>query len=441
LKLKISILFFFLAIASFSQNEVFFLKDTSSLLTKETVQNASFKIVEYQILEKHTKATYWFKIPAHQTESEYIFRIIYERIKKADVYQNSKKIKSLQQERYLSYQFSREADVYIKVQPELHSYIPFELNSVENSNLREKNQLIINGFYYGFAFLVIIYNLFYFLLFKDDTFLYYSLFLGSMSFGVFIMDGMLDFYSLSTSTINFCMILNYIFLAFFTSKFANSYLFLEVHYPKLKKFTYPIGISVIVLGVLFLIQDKYPYLLLIFINIFVFSLMIIYWSTAVLLFKYNIYTKILVFAYVIILLSGIDFFILKFLGISFINITPVNIKIGAFLEMIILSIAVLYRMKALKEENKYMRSEIVNYSKQISLLSKTKREVSKSNLDDLSFREREIFDLIILGNTNKEIANNLNISINTVKFHVKNIYEKLNIKSRKEALNLGITAS
>jgi DNA-binding CsgD family transcriptional regulator len=53
-----------------------------------------------------------------------------------------------------------------------------------------------------------------------------------------------------------------------------------------------------------------------------------------------------------------------------------------------------------------------------------------------SIREKEIFDLIIIGNSNKLIADSLNISVNTVKFHVKNIYEKLHIKSRKEAIKL-----
>ncbi|MFK8060018.1 MAG: response regulator transcription factor, partial [Polaribacter sp.] len=144
--------------------------------------------------------------------------------------------------------------------------------------------------------------------------------------------------------------------------------------------------------------------------------------------------KILTFAYIIILFSAIDFFILKFLGISVINIDSTNIKIGAFIEMIILSIAVLYRMKILKEENEFMRNEIVNYSQQLTALVSSKEQNHKNNIEELSQRERQIFNLITIGKTNKEIAMELNISINTVKFHVKNIYEKLNIKSRKEAV-------
>ncbi|QTE23218.1 helix-turn-helix transcriptional regulator [Polaribacter cellanae] len=41
--------------------------------------------------------------------------------------------------------------------------------------------------------------------------------------------------------------------------------------------------------------------------------------------------------------------------------------------------------------------------------------------------------------TNKEIAEALFISVNTVKYHVKNIYDKLNIKSRREAQNIAIS--
>jgi two-component system nitrate/nitrite response regulator NarP len=38
------------------------------------------------------------------------------------------------------------------------------------------------------------------------------------------------------------------------------------------------------------------------------------------------------------------------------------------------------------------------------------------------------------GRTNTELAAELNISINTVKFHLRNLYEKLDLKNRSQAI-------
>lgn len=59
----------------------------------------------------------------------------------------------------------------------------------------------------------------------------------------------------------------------------------------------------------------------------------------------------------------------------------------------------------------------------------------KALLKDLSVQERRIFALLQEGKTNQEISDEFNISISTVKTHVSNIYAKLNIASRKEAMN------
>lgn len=48
----------------------------------------------------------------------------------------------------------------------------------------------------------------------------------------------------------------------------------------------------------------------------------------------------------------------------------------------------------------------------------------------LTSRELDIAYLIKDGSTNSEISEHLEISINTVKSHIKNIYEKLNVKNR-----------
>ena len=53
----------------------------------------------------------------------------------------------------------------------------------------------------------------------------------------------------------------------------------------------------------------------------------------------------------------------------------------------------------------------------------------------LSKRENEILQLLARGLLYKEIANQLSISVNTVRQHIHNIYEKLHVQNRTEALN------
>ena len=52
---------------------------------------------------------------------------------------------------------------------------------------------------------------------------------------------------------------------------------------------------------------------------------------------------------------------------------------------------------------------------------------------DLGRREAEVLGLLISGQRNREIAANLGISENTVKFHVAKIFRKLDVSSRAEA--------
>src|SRR3990172_10082358 len=59
--------------------------------------------------------------------------------------------------------------------------------------------------------------------------------------------------------------------------------------------------------------------------------------------------------------------------------------------------------------------------------------------DELSEREREILNLVATGASNKEIANQLYISTNTVKVHLRNIFSKTGATSRTEAAMIAIS--
>jgi DNA-binding CsgD family transcriptional regulator len=61
-------------------------------------------------------------------------------------------------------------------------------------------------------------------------------------------------------------------------------------------------------------------------------------------------------------------------------------------------------------------------------------------IDNLSEREREILYLVATGVSNKQIAQALNISTNTVKVHLRNIFGKIEVASRTEAAMFAVSA-
>ncbi len=67
------------------------------------------------------------------------------------------------------------------------------------------------------------------------------------------------------------------------------------------------------------------------------------------------------------------------------------------------------------------------------------REFRRS--EGLSPREREVYELLVQGRTNAEIAKSLFISESTTKVHVRHIYEKLGVHTRAEAASATLFSS
>lgn len=56
------------------------------------------------------------------------------------------------------------------------------------------------------------------------------------------------------------------------------------------------------------------------------------------------------------------------------------------------------------------------------------------NSSILTTREKEIFELLILNKTTKDVASYLNISEKTVRNHISNVMQKLEVKTRYQAV-------
>lgn len=62
------------------------------------------------------------------------------------------------------------------------------------------------------------------------------------------------------------------------------------------------------------------------------------------------------------------------------------------------------------------------------------RSLKRDPRDSLTEREKTLLAALAKGRTNTELAEELGISINTVKFHLRNLYDKLGLRNRSQAI-------
>lgn len=84
--------------------------------------------------------------------------------------------------------------------------------------------------------------------------------------------------------------------------------------------------------------------------------------------------------------------------------------------------------------HRVMQGEIVIHPRVANrLVRELNRSDTKKNEVRLTKREKDVLDLLVKGNTNKEMADSMFISEKTVKNHLTSIFRKLGVKDRTQA--------
>jgi len=93
---------------------------------------------------------------------------------------------------------------------------------------------------------------------------------------------------------------------------------------------------------------------------------------------------------------------------------------------------VIAALSAVSRGDKYLAPDLP--SSLMAASARARRDVAPGQLDGLSHREREIFDLVIRGLSNASISERLSISVKTVETHRANINRKLAVHSSAQLL-------
>lgn len=442
--------FLFLSSCSTQENEnlvafsIAYYKDIPQKETIESVVHKKFIPLENQNLGNEN-GTYWIKIECKDSLKNLenlVFDVQMSTVKTIEVFNQTKKIPYLLLEKSpqkIRVPTNNNQIYFLKLSFDKHVFFDMEIEKYEESQLNAKYDFFKQGAYYGFVLMVFIINLFFFFSLKDKSFLFYSLFLLSISFCFSTYDGMI-YLIMSEENAFYINGIFHFSVAFFGVFFANHFLDLKNFNPK----SYIIRNILLALSavsfLLFYVTEKS-----IFISLgdtFGLITVFYYWLLGVAIFKKHEFAKFFVLGYSLILFFGILFVIPLNWKINMPFVSLNTMKFGSIFEMLILSYAITYRTKTLQNENDKYKSEIKKHLKKneiINLNSIEKFEIEKENLlknFNLSERELDVLLLIAKGLTNKKIAEDLYISLNTVKYHIRNIYEKLNIKSKNEVLEI-----
>jgi len=434
--LLLFLLFYFFSCAASGQEVSLFYDGSDSLSLKE-VESETFESIESGYTNGMNQGTYWLKL-LPGTHSQ-IFELRNNRLKNIHAFLQGEELDIYRGNQFPSIPISTVATTYVKLKVDKEAYFPFRISNEQVFYKAAVEESVYVGIFYGFSLMVILLNIFLYYNFRDLSFLLYSIFLFFIIAVFAYRDGFADIVGIPQNFKEFTEPIIHAVGGLAGAAFAAEFMNLRRHYPLLCYSYYFLILPFTILVVMYHITGNYLYFLGVdILCLYIFSSS---WFCALLLYKNHKNAIIFRVSYLLMLCAATMFYLFPAFNIEWLEMEQRYLKWTGYIEMVVITSAVIYRMKKLREKNKKMRNEVKDYLTEINYLSEElelMQQGEKSVLAkyDLTTRESEILDRIAQGESNKQIADELFISINTVKFHVKKIYEKLEVSNRKEVSRL-----
>tara|TARA_B110000093_G_scaffold45613_1_gene48742 strand:- start:38 stop:1216 length:1179 start_codon:yes stop_codon:yes gene_type:complete len=304
--------------------------------------------------------------------------------------------------------------------------------------------LFLKGTFYGAVSIILLLNIISFFLFEEKIFGYFGLAVTGtllLLFGEDNLSGILFqdtlFKGTGVTTTILCATAGLVAL------YSSQYLTIKEYFPKLKTFTVPLFLVAAGLSVTHWFVDNA--MLPVAVNIISFALLTCYFGGGIMLFLKNNYSKFYVLGMAIPLLFVLDYFVLQVIGIEFLGVSLTIVKASFFINILLMTYAILFRMKDIKEETAARKTEMEIFLKKQEMMErdniiKLTEEMYLENLImqyDLDGIEIKLLQYISEGKENKKIAKKLNTSEIEIEEMTRSIYKKIQIEEAvQEDVNL-----
>lgn len=155
-------------------------------------------------------------------------------------------------------------------------------------------------------------------------------------------------------------------------------------------------------------------------------------------FSENGYSKLYVFALAIPIVFVINFYAFQPVGINLINTELIHLKIAFLVQVFLITYAILYRMRSIKELNEIRKIEMQLYIKNQEAMSRKNieslmQDVYLENLimnHDLDGMDIKLLQYISEGKNNTKIARKLKVSENDLQDIITELYYKLGVEKQ-----------
>lgn len=422
-----------------------FYEDETKNISTSALQKVTFKNSDNNSLG-FNDADFWFKIILTKNKSKKYLHIEDASIETITLYDNTfNQVYNQQESSKINFSIplqKQDTLLYAKVNFSKNPFIKFKSFDLGYLERNSTTGTIVKSSFYMLILILIIINVFLAFFFKNSIFLYYLFFEINVVFGIALYDNTISSFLANKQIIPFLTGINYLLTPIASIVFCVKFLKVQKFYPRLVKIYQWLTIPHLLIICVFFITLNFK--LLAFAQLIATVFYLSSWILGFLLIKKVDFALYYTLGYSILFITGIIYGLAVNFGWTFLPLNLNFLKMGVVIEILVLTIALMFRAKLLLKENELVKLQLLAQTKSIEKLKSNQKSAQLISDEQLLLqadkhhftkREKEVFLLIVKGLNNQQIAEKLFISIHTVKYHSKNIYEKFDVANRSNLIS------